>query len=330
MNGKQRKIALLVGLQLLMGACSTSQPKDADGNDIIPASTDAGTDAVPQPTAENPPPPGGDNPGVPPDSSPSTAPPDTTASASPSTAPPAGSPDPAAAPGASPASPTAATATTPDPAPVAASAAATGGGGTDSYTVQDGDTLMKIAFDTYGDVYKWKDLYDANKDKISNPNSISKGLVLKIDKPATAASIDKNGDKYLIKKGDTLGKISGTLYGTQSKWKELWENNKQLIRNPNKIFAGFYLYYVNGGGAKPQDTTTSPQPLADAGSANPAGDASARTPTSNAAPAPSAPAAGAPAQPQQPQAGNAPAPAQPAPLDQAPSGGAPVPPPGSP
>ena len=28
-----------------------------------------------------------------------------------------------------------------------------------------------------------------------------------------------------------------------TKWKKLWENNKALIKDPNKIYAGFYLYY---------------------------------------------------------------------------------------
>jgi hypothetical protein len=53
-----------------------------------------------------------------------------------------------------------------------------------------------------------------------------------------------NGDKYLIKHGDTLGTISNDLYGTSSKWKKLWKNNRELIKDPNRIFAGFYLYYT--------------------------------------------------------------------------------------
>jgi hypothetical protein len=118
------------------------------------------------------------------------------------------------------------------------------GGQVEDYAVRQGDTLMKIAFATYGDVYKWKSIYEANKDKISNPNSIPKGIVIKVERPSTPVSVERNGEKYLIKNGDTLGKISNNLYGSPSKWKKLWEYNKQLVQNPNKIFSGFYLYYL--------------------------------------------------------------------------------------
>ena len=45
----------------------------------------------------------------------------------------------------------------------------------------------------------------------------------------------------------TLGSISHTVYGSTRKWKKLWENNRQLIKDPNKIYAGFYLYYQPEG-----------------------------------------------------------------------------------
>ncbi len=148
--------------------------------------------------------------------------------------------------------------------PANVSSTATGTGDYQEYTVQAGDTLMKIAFETYGDLFAWNKIYDLNKDKISNPNSISKGIVLKFDKPAAPISIEKNGDKYLIKKGDTLVIISDDVYATKAKWKKLWENNKQLIRDPNKIFAGFYLYYTMTPEEKEyrQLHDTKPAPLA--------------------------------------------------------------------
>jgi len=116
----------------------------------------------------------------------------------------------------------------------------------DSYTVQKGDTLMKIAFEIYGEVSKWRSVYETNKGVIKDPNSVPAGVNLKVMKPATPILLEKNGERYLIKKGDTLGKISTALYGVKSKWKEIWQNNKQLIRNPNRIFAGFFLYYTPG------------------------------------------------------------------------------------
>ncbi len=121
------------------------------------------------------------------------------------------------------------------------------GGGTgefQTYTVNSGDTLMKIAFETYGDLYRWKKIYEDNRDKISDPNRLERGVQLRLEAPANPVAIDRNGEQYLIQPGDTLGSISKQVYGTTSKWRRIWENNRQLIKDPNRIFAGFYLYYV--------------------------------------------------------------------------------------
>ena len=49
-----------------------------------------------------------------------------------------------------------------------------------TYTVQKGDSLSKIARDKYGDGAKWKTIFEANRDQISNPDLIHPGQVLKI------------------------------------------------------------------------------------------------------------------------------------------------------
>ena len=47
-----------------------------------------------------------------------------------------------------------------------------------SYTVQSGDSLSKIAKHVYGDANKWHTIFDANRDKIKNPDLIQPGQVL--------------------------------------------------------------------------------------------------------------------------------------------------------
>ena len=49
-----------------------------------------------------------------------------------------------------------------------------------SYTVQSGDSLSKIAKHVYGDADKWHAIYDANRDKIKNPDLIQPGQVLSL------------------------------------------------------------------------------------------------------------------------------------------------------
>jgi nucleoid-associated protein YgaU len=111
-----------------------------------------------------------------------------------------------------------------------------------NYTVKRGDTLMKIAFENYGDLYRWKEIYESNRSQIQDPNHVPPGTQLTLN-GAGMVTIERNGNQYLIKHGDTLGLISTKVYQTSKKWKKLWENNRQLIKDPNRIYAGFYLYY---------------------------------------------------------------------------------------
>lgn len=49
-----------------------------------------------------------------------------------------------------------------------------------TYTVVSGDSLSKIAKREYGDGNKWRQIYDANRDKINDPDLIYPGQVLTI------------------------------------------------------------------------------------------------------------------------------------------------------
>lgn len=133
-----------------------------------------------------------------------------------------------------------------------------GNGETVEYTVKTGDTLMKIAFQHYGDLYRWKDIYTSNKDKISDPNRISKGVTLKIEGATNFSAPTGSGEAYSIQMGDTLGKISSKVYGTPKKWKSLWENNKEMIKDPNRIYAGFNLFYSPSDGSPSMDSSSQP------------------------------------------------------------------------
>jgi nucleoid-associated protein YgaU len=49
-----------------------------------------------------------------------------------------------------------------------------------SYTVVSGDSLSKIAKREYGDAQKWRQIYEANRDQIKDPDLIYPGQVLTI------------------------------------------------------------------------------------------------------------------------------------------------------
>jgi uncharacterized protein YidB (DUF937 family) len=50
----------------------------------------------------------------------------------------------------------------------------------ESYTVAAGDSLSKIAKRFYGDANLWKQIFEANRDRISDPDRIHPGQVLRI------------------------------------------------------------------------------------------------------------------------------------------------------
>jgi nucleoid-associated protein YgaU len=50
--------------------------------------------------------------------------------------------------------------------------------------VKSGDTLSKIAKDMLGNANAYMDIFNANKDQLSDPDKIKPGQVLKIPQPA--------------------------------------------------------------------------------------------------------------------------------------------------
>jgi nucleoid-associated protein YgaU len=68
-------------------------------------------------------------------------------------------------------------------APAAAAAAASASGPSStarSYTVQPGDSLSKISKQFYGDANKYMKIFEANKDKLSDPDKVRAGMELVI------------------------------------------------------------------------------------------------------------------------------------------------------
>jgi nucleoid-associated protein YgaU len=57
-------------------------------------------------------------------------------------------------------------------------------GAESTYTVRPGDTLSKIAKEKLGDANAYNEIFEANRDQLSDPNKIKPGQVLKIPQVA--------------------------------------------------------------------------------------------------------------------------------------------------
>ena len=98
------------------------------------------------------------------------------------------------------------------------------------YTVVEGDWLSKIASmrKVYHDGSKWPWIYEANMDKISDPNLIYPGWVLLI--PTL--------ENYTVIPGDCLWLIASylSIYSDAKRWPDIYEANKDKISDPDLIY----------------------------------------------------------------------------------------------
>lgn len=68
------------------------------------------------------------------------------------------------------------------------------------------------------------------------------------DSPAEVVYVEKSYETqrfYIVRKGDTLSKISKMYYGTPNKWYKIYEANRHLLDNPDLLKPGMKLYIPN-------------------------------------------------------------------------------------
>lgn len=119
------------------------------------------------------------------------------------------------------------------------------------YTVVRGDNLWKIATKYYGRGNDWKIIYEDNREIIRNPDLLYAGQQLRIrisgagsTSASTAEVISTAGDgvsSYRVQKGESLWAIAHSVYGKGNLWKRIYEANKNVIADPEKIYGGQLL-----------------------------------------------------------------------------------------
>ena len=154
----------------------------------------------------------------------------------------------------------------------------------DSYTVKSGDTLWDIATAKLGSGARWQEIYNLNKDIISNPDLIQPGWILKLPKYAKGttgvnnsqlAIIDELGDELLMH-ADGSGRLAFLSKGSaviphdisenlmtlgQLNPQDILERNRPVISAPHvtnnetviNIEYGDVLHIDNYSGDKPEN-----------------------------------------------------------------------------
>lgn len=123
-----------------------------------------------------------------------------------------------------------------------------------SYTVTTGDTLTELAQDYMGSTRRWQELYDLNREVIRDPDRLIIGTVIRIPsrsgrntpvEPPTQGPARSNGTpsdaeyvSYTIQAGDTLTELAQEYMGTMRRWQELYDLNRDVIRDPDRPLIG--------------------------------------------------------------------------------------------
>lgn len=128
-----------------------------------------------------------------------------------------------------------------------------------SHTVAKGDSLWKIAEKYYGSGYNWVDIAKANN-YVPEKSNLALGQELQL--PNVAVRVPKNGKlavkpvaevtqtqepvvstgaDYTVVKGDSLWTIAVSQYQDGFKWTNIYQANKNLIKDPGIIEIGWQL-----------------------------------------------------------------------------------------
>jgi len=115
----------------------------------------------------------------------------------------------------------------------------------DTYTVQKGDTMGRIAVNFYGSYGYHQALTRANAEAFrATGGRLVPGMVLTLPEtlgqaarmePAEAGAGEK---LYTVRLGDTLGKIAAAEYGSMSFCKAVYERNSDRLKDINTIYEG--------------------------------------------------------------------------------------------
>ncbi len=125
-----------------------------------------------------------------------------------------------------------------------------------THIVQRGQTLSSISEQYYGTATRWRDILEANKEVLRDPNRLTPEMRLRIpetrspaasarqdtqQRPALAANTPEERRTHTVQRGETLYRIAERYYGSGEKWRDIHGANSGLISSPQDLRPGMEL-----------------------------------------------------------------------------------------
>jgi nucleoid-associated protein YgaU len=110
------------------------------------------------------------------------------------------------------------------------------------YIILHGESLRSISQKEFGSEEYWSLIYDWNKAVLGeNPALVFPYQILQLRKPTSYQIEIENDDLYIVSTGETLWSIARLIYKDEYAWSILLHDNKEKLKNPDKIYPGYPL-----------------------------------------------------------------------------------------
>jgi nucleoid-associated protein YgaU len=125
------------------------------------------------------------------------------------------------------------------------------------HTVKAGQTLSDIATEHLGSAGRWREVRDANPDKVTEQGWVREGvrLIIPLTEPqadttdvppvspaATAnRSTNRQAHTATVREGQSLSKLAQMHLGSTDRWREIYELNRDQLRSPDRVMPGMVL-----------------------------------------------------------------------------------------
>lgn len=115
--------------------------------------------------------------------------------------------------------------------------------------VRAGDTLSSLSQEHLGSHDRWSELFEANRDQLKRPDQIRVGMKLRVssrgsegDRPSSkreqGSGQGGTASVYVVQPNDSLSSIAGKVLGDPGRWADVYEANRDQLRDPDALQVG--------------------------------------------------------------------------------------------